>query len=358
MKVLLIEDEQDFVERFRVVTAAEDIILLTVHDVGLNKNFADTSSIEQQLFSLFSELRAEKKVDIVVLDTDLSKIRTGISQASCRAACLAAGIPVCRYTKRHSQTAISHVRRLSRIGLEGSSAVWVPPEMVKGDLPGLALWLLAVHAGFSELVSFLTQYPDLETAGGPAVLLADALGCPEISADFLGYTAQNVFFFAPSETDDEMSNPVDPVRLSTQLGYWLLNYILEFPGPILHSTAAAAFLNIEPSLFESEEIQGLVSSSKYQGPFGNIAPLFWRHRLLQILDQYEGDIANAPLPAGFELTRVDTEHPDSAAYFCVLSQQPIAASDAGPNPDWIPAGAQLACIKEELYEELGPLLSI
>jgi len=41
-----------------------------------------------------------------------------------------------------------------------------------------------------------------------------------------------------------------------------------------------------------------------------------------------------------------------------LSREPIKAEDAAPNPDWIPSGAQLARIKQEDLDQLGPMLNI
>lgn len=364
MKFLLIEDEVDFIGRMKelVKEYGDDIQMVSIQDTELTKKFDENieQAIEDQLVSRIKNIQEKQAFDLVLLDTDLSKITNGAGQIAYRQAFQELGIPVCRYTKRQSDTEISIGKRLKRIAYEGASAVWVPGDKVKGDLKAANTlgWLLGIHHGFSQLFEKLSQgTKPLKASSGPAGILANALDRSTAKSDFLGYTAQNFFYFAsdsPSPNEGEQFTKSQ----ATRLGYWLLNYILTFPGPILNFKAAAAFLNLTESAFATKEVQDLVSVAAYSGPFSRLDSFFWKEDLIDIIDKHAGDIATAESLQKFELQRIDAQNPGASAYFCVVSQSPIAESEAAPRLDWMPSGAQLARIRQDLYDELGPLLSI
>ena len=367
MRILIIEDQPDFITRvidaFKKVDPTAE--LMTPSTTGLGEKFDDsgTASLEEQMLTKMKLLHEGTPIDLVLLDTDLSRLGNGVTQSLCRQAFQEIGIPVCRYRKRMSTTDIARLQDLHRLAREGASAVWVPSEFVQPDKleNRLVPWLLAVVHGFSDLQQSLTEKPELLTAPlGPAGILATVLEHPSLKADLLGYTAQNFFFFgAPTGEDgDDPSKPVNAAAQATRLGYWLINYILMFPGPILSSTAAAAYLNLQLESFELGTVQDVIKGAVYEGPFSKTGSYYWRDYLADLLDEFDGDIATAPHLESESLKRVDAENVGASAYLCLLTQQPIAAEEAAPKPDWIPTGAQLARIKRDRYEQLGPMLSI
>jgi hypothetical protein len=362
MKLLLIEDEPDFIARVKVASDNAGIEFIEASDVGIDSQFENTAAIEEQLVSRLRKIRDSQEFEIVLLDTDLSKMGNGLGQVACRAAFQELGIPVCRYTKRQSQTAISNLQFLRRLAIEGASAVWVPSDKVKGDLTesGLIAWLRGVSEGFNELKRSLVEKPDLlGHSRGPADILAHALGRPSVKADLLGYTAQNFFFFAaPEDTAAEKGSRTDIAQQATRLGYWLVNYILAFPGPILSKNAAAAYLNVSVESMSNPNVEALLKPARYTGPFHALDEYYWAEDLLGIIEQADGDIAKSKFLNNIKMERVDNENPESSAYLCILTNSPIKASDAASNPDWIPSGAKVARVTENLYDELGPLLSI
>lgn len=356
MNILLIEDESGLIDRLKAA-AGVDMTIITPIDVGLEKAFNENGPVEDQLVERLGAIAAEKAIDLVMLDTDLSKLNNGTSQASCRAACLELGLPVVRYTKRHSPTHISHLRFLQRLATDGASAIWIPPALLQDNLAtsGLLPWLQGIHDGFAQLKTFLAQHHEvLDRSLGPAGVLAQALGRPSLRADLLGYTAQNFYFFSPSTGEKEQSKD----QLHTRLGYWLYNYVLAFPGPILNEKAAAAYLNVGVVSFMQPAFQKLVEPASYTGPFAKVAKFYWTNDLLTLIEKCDGDIATSPILAGLEIERIDQENLEGSAYYCVLTGEPIALSDASSNPDWIPSGAQMTRIKQDLYDQLGPMLSI
>jgi len=367
MRMLIIEDEQDFIDRvvasFNAVDSTVD--LMTPGTTGLVEKFDDsgTASLEEQMLAKVRALQEATPIDLVLLDTDLSRLGNGITQSLCRQTFQEIGIPVCRYRKRMSTTNVARLQDLHRLAREGASAVWVPSELVQPDRLETAFvpWLLAVARGFAALQKSITKGPDLLTEPlGPAGILETILEHPSLKADLLGYTAQNFFFFgAPTGEDgDDPVKPANGAAQATRLGYWLINYILMFPGPILSSKAAAAYLNIALPSFEVGAVQDLIKDSRYRGPFFDVDAYYWRDNLADLLDSFAGDIATAPQLKDEKLERVDAENVGASAYLCLLTQEPISSDEAAPKPDWIPTGAQLARIKRDLYEQLGPMLSI
>lgn len=360
MHLLLIEDEPEFIVRMQQAVEKYDMQIFTPEAVGLQESFKEGESSEEQLIKRLVTIQQEYKIDLVLLDTDLSRMGNGISQSACRQAFQELGMPVCRYSKRPPTGQQTKLRDLKRLAQEGASAVWVPHHLLD-DLPDqLIPWLSVVQRGFEQLRISLEQHPGvLKGTLGPAGILAAVLRRPNAKADFLGYTAQNFFFFgAPIEGSDGSSGGRDIASQATRLGYWLLNYILAFPGPILGKLAAAAFLNLRPSALENDRLQELIKPAKYSGPFHDLDDFYWRDDLGKLLEEFDGDISLAPTLKGLDFPRIDADNPYTSAYLCVLSQDVIAGDQAAANPDWIPAGAQLTRIRRDLYDKLGPMLSV
>jgi hypothetical protein len=367
MRILIIEDQPDFIESVKAAfkNVAPAVELLTPETTGIKDQFDNSgqSSLEEQMLTKVKALQAKQAIDLVLLDTDLSRFGNGVTQSLCRQAFQEVGIPVCRYRKRHTVTHVARLQDLHRLAREGASAVWVPSELLRTERleSDLVPWLLAVADGFAAIQSAIAADDELLSAPlGPAGMLATMLGHPSLKADLLGYTAQNFFFFAaPSGEDgDDLPAPPNAFAQGTRLGYWLVNYILMFPGPILSDKAAAAYLNLTLPSFAEAKVKALVVGAKYSGPFSGIQEFFWRDGLASLLDRFEGDIASASELQDMKLERVDADDPGASAYLCMLTQEPISDSDAAPKPDWIPPGAQLARVKRELYDQLGPMLSI
>jgi CheY-like chemotaxis protein len=366
MNLLIIEDQTDFIGRVKATfeAAGTSTKVLAPDEVGLVAKLEEGTSYEEQFFARLQAIHKQNSIDLVLLDTDLSRFKNiAISQSLCRQALQELGIPVCRYKKTYSQTNSNRLQDLKRIAREGASAVWVPPQLVNGeDLTALVPWLEAVERGFEQIRSRLIAEPALlERPLGPAGVLSRILGKGTLRADLLGYTAQNFFFFAaPIEEDgaDAKFTP-NPQVAATRLGYWLLNYVLTFPGPILNVPAAAAMLNIDVDSFTKPEVQKLVEPALYKGPFDAVATYYWRDQLGSLVEACGGDIAKADPVKALGLRYVDDNTPGAPSYYCVLTGAPIKRADAAnPNPDWIPPGADLTRIRQDLFEELDPMLSM
>lgn len=369
MKVLLIEDEVDFVARLQKhATTLKEVELVTPDDVGLAVVFGskDDMPLEEQLGLHLKEIVTKHGIDLILLDTDLSQNQRLRSQTDYRNALAEIGVPTLRYRKRPDRGREGIVAFVRKLAKDGASAIMVPYELVIGEGPEKTLfpWLIEIDKGFAAIHEAMKTHPEYVKAGegekagdGPAGLLARILERSELHSDLLGYTAPNAYFFAePSLAMDTVESAM--YALSTRLGYWLVNYILAFPGPLLPPAAAAAVLNVTMDAFARDDVQKIIEPARYHGPFSGLKDgFYWRQDLSDLVMDAGGDIAER-LPKGApELERVDPS-PYGQAFYCLVSGKPIAAADTAISPDWIPPGASMTRISQEEIDDLGPMLNI
>ena len=364
-RVLVIEDQPGTIELFKeaITEAGSDVVLVEPAQSGIEDlELGEGEAYEIQLARFLKDIAEREAIDLALVDTDLSRGRHLEASSLYRVALAAVGLPVCRYQKRGSTSRLDRLPALRRSAQDGASAIWVPNHLVgQADMDGLPQWLTAVAAGFRTLRNGLAADPQLLDRSArlsPADVLAAVMGRPEAAADFVGYAGQNQRFFVQNYSDEGFP-AVDPaMTFGTRLGYWLFNYIMMFPGPILRAREAAAFLNVEPSQADDVHLGAVLAATAYTGPFCDVEPLYWRPALAELVEECRGDIANHPGLAGTRLRRVDPAHVAQPAYICMLSGDAITDAEAGPTPDWVPSGASEARFKAEHLDELGPLVGM
>lgn len=360
--VLIIEDQVDAIERYKALAKDTALTFFSHEDVGFSDALIDaTKSVEEQIAEFLKDVIAKYRIDLVFLDTDLSRDISLQTHSSYKSALLNLGMPVCRYQKGGRDIPLAMLPQLQRTIRDGPSAIWIPKAFVSGDrLDELVPRLIAISNGFKTITSALERNSNLlETPHSPADVLATVLGASDLSYEFLGYAAQNLVYFAKAEEDAQRYLISSSLRYATQLGYWLFNYIVAFPGPILSRSAAAAYLNIQPREVEKyPELAKTLERARYCGPFGDVEPYYWRTELLELLEVNNGDIVQCAELKGLNIERVDPEAPGTQAYICMISGEVITLDEAAPNPDWIPSGANEAKIKADVLDELGPLAGV
>lgn len=361
-KVLIIEDQIETIDKFRALADGSELSFVSPADIGLvDFKPTENEAVEEQLATYLKDRIGEHGIDLVLLDTDLSRGRKLQTHSSYKAALRELGMPVCRYQKGGTASQFEQLPQLQRTIRDGASAIWIPRAIVSGDrMDELVPRLIAISRGFKAIYEALQASPELlKGRHSPTDVLATVLGNPELSYEFLGYAAQNLVYFANPEADVAEHQISEQRRFATQLGYWLFNYIMMFPGPILSEPSAAAYLNIQPDeLSKHPELGEALKAAQYQGPFSEVAPYFWRYGLIELLNLFDGDIVRSEAFRSLEIARVDTQSPDSVAYICLVSGNVITEEQAAPTPDWVPTGASEAKIDDEVLSELGPLAGI
>lgn len=363
-RVLIIEDQQDAIDRFKGYAAGSGLTFYAPRDVGLidQKPDQEGGSVEEQLGIFLKRTINEHAIDLILLDTDLARQPELETHSSYKAALRDLGMPVCRYQKGGRPVQLAMLPQLQRTIRDGASAIWIPKELVSSDdgREGLIPRLIAIHNAFKSVEVVLEANPALlSPKHSPAEVLAKVLGDENLSYEFLGYAAQNLVYFAAPEEGASDRFISQTKRYATQLGYWIYNYILMFPGPILTRRAAAAFLNVAPDDAEkSTEFLDLLESARYQGPFSEVQPYYWRTKLVDLIDESGGDVRNHRMLREVRLSRVDDDEQAVQAFVCMISGEAIRQDQAATNPDWVPSGASEAKIKEDVLDELGPLAGI
>ena len=106
------------------------------------------------------------------------------------------------------------------------------------------------------------------------------------------------------------------------------------------------------------EVIETLKTASYSGPFCGDSTYYWRSELEQLQSTWETSIHELPHLKSLNLQPIDGSDLYAPAYYCVLSNKPISESEAAAAPDWIPSGAQISRISQDIYDKLGPLLSI
>jgi hypothetical protein len=340
------------------------LTFLSPEEAGLTVQGPDKEGgpIEGQLAEFLKTTISEHAIDLVLLDTDLARQPELETHSSYKAALRDLGMPVCRYQKGGRPVRLAMLPQLKRTIRDGASAIWIPRTLVSGDDGRLTLVprLIAISRAFKVIEAALEANPELlSPKNSPSEVLAAVLGDKNQSFEFLGYAAQNLVYFATPEEDVADYWISQTKRYATQLGYWLFNYILMFPGPILTLRGAAAFLNVMPSNAGlCDRFIQVLECARYSGPFSGVEPYYWRTKLVDLVDGVGGDIAKHERLQDVVLPRVDQNAHAVQAFVCMISGEAITQDQAAPTPDWVPSGASEAKIKEEVLDELGPLAGI
>lgn len=365
--ILLIEDQQPTIDDIRAAAEASaangttNVSFLTASDVGLDAFKPDAAverSLEEQLAATMKDLVQAHSLDLVVLDSDLTRVEALQTHSTYSKALALIGMPTCRYKKRGSDARFARYTALRRSAREGDEAIWIPSERLSARLPELPRWLDGIVAGMTLIRNRLQGQPGLlEPRRSPIDALAIVLDRPELSNDFLGYAAQNFEYFADEGDVDRVDALPREQVYATRMGYWLFNHVMAFPGPILDAAHACAFLNLLPSMSERPEVRSVLKPARYRGPFAGLGEYYWRSDLAEIAERCDGDVINHAELKGLELERIDTERPSNRGYLCMLSGEPLTRDQAF-TPDWIPSGATEARFKEDTLDQLGPLAGI
>lgn len=294
--------------------------------------------------------------DAVLLDTDLSGLQNGISQSSIRSACSIIGIPVCRYSKKGFVTPQERMKYLATIAREGSQSILVPDDVLSGE--GLSEWLLHIANSFKKIRKAIENSSE-ERFLSPAELLAKILKVPGIGIDLMGYSGANFFFFGDLIEKTAQKKPTAFRNYSTQFGYWVCNYVLLFPGPIMNVAATAAYLELTKKDITNPEIADLLESAKYKGPFAELGPYYMKLHLDNILSKFqEESYAKYFKSKGIKLAKRQYKLDGSPSYYCIVNDEPIPAMNSKGPLDWMPRGAHMCRIKKETYDKFGPWLNV
>jgi hypothetical protein len=294
-----------------------------------------------------------------VSDRDLSRTQNynGLSEAIVSKVAARFGVPICKYA-----TGTNDDEVFKRQQHWGDAQIIL--DSAHEDI--LAARIVVIATGFrfieKKLNNAIKKTADDAEARTPATVMARLLDRPD--------EADRIALYGSG--DQKMVGEILPFaigaarhkqlqeRLPSLLGYWLYDSILRFPGLLVNSTAAASYLNISVSAFERSSIRKLFKSALYKGPFSEAEnPLWWRKDIDGILLIAKAEDGNSYVRK--KLKKVIPRCLDGgkrAGFYCVVTKTPVSEENSVGNIGWFPPGADLARVRRDVYEQMGPWLGL
>lgn len=361
--IILIDDKQPILDGLSSALAATGLIGET--DIAVwcpSRSDPGTDARLQQLLDTAPEL--------VVVDYDLtSQGQTGFFGSTVVAECQRRAIPVGDYSRGNP----------GRLPHEPDLFEFRVPDNDEGAAP----FIVSVLRGFRQIDAGLREDQQAGVVRrSPAASLAAILGDLSVESQLSQYAVkvgatssalfQAVARTAPADID---ATPEEKRRvLRYIIGHLLLNSVLRFPGPILSSLALASYLGISRDSLGA--VQHLFEPAKYSGPFSVLDSYFWLTGVDGILAPLLAAVPTAQevdTPGernrlvlentiGSSLTRPSCTrcHGQYGGFLCPFTSRTVCQhTDCSVgSSSWIPAGAFVARIERDFYDEWAPILGI
>lgn len=294
-----------------------------------------------------------------VTDRDLSRTRdySGLSEAIVSKVAAQMGVPICKYARGTNDDDVFKRQRY-----------WGDAQIIleSADVTSLASQVSILARGFRHIATRLKraikETAGHEKAGTPAVVMARLLDRPDVADKIALYGSGDqkmISEILPFAADTRRRKELQK-RLPSLLGYWLYDSILRFPGVLMNSIATASYLNISVPTFEQQKVQKLFKSALYGGPFNDSDnPLWWRNEVDKLLLLSKAADGNA-----YATIKLKTKIPQCldggrrAGLYCMVKKVPVSESNSVGNISWFPPGADLARVRKDVFEQIGPWLGL
>ncbi len=360
--VVLFEDEAEI--KNGIVAALEQqfknsevrIQSFMPEETDLPADFSYEDGIKQYLANRNISMES---IGLFITDFDLSKTShyPGLSEDVITRVANNFSIPNCVYARGRYKESLMQEQRWSdsRIILEITENYDVFASNCK-----------VIFNGFEEIRQKYNVLK-IKELRSPAQVLSNLLGKQDIQGRFNLYSEGDkqmlarIMPFYHKDANKKINTNEIQQRFPRILGYWLWGSILRYPGIVVNQVAAESYLGISQNALSRPGIRNLFRKAEYNGPFAGIngRALWWRDTLDEILEENKcsnglifiekngiHDVSNS---------RCLDAH-DGAGYYCMINQKPVCEEHSRSDVSWFPAGADLARISEEDYEELSPWL--
>lgn len=321
---------------------------------------SESNADEDVWFRFFT---AEQDVAIVVADHDLSGYGSvRISESAVADACRQSATPICTYHRAPSTKTAGQSLR----GIYGQTRSFtITLDMTSGNEVVAAKNIISLADGFALIRDKFAAITEEVRKQGPAAILSHILDRPGLANAFALYVSgpslasDAIYHIAKSQGAHESVTQDLDGRLPFILGCWLSNYILPFPGLILNTKAAASYLNIATSEFEANANK--FDACQYTGPFSGADNYWWRTDLDQLLIDSDSEDGKEHLQKeGIEVSPsvcISTKE-SPAGYYCIVQKEPISLNASVGNLGWIPQGAHLSRIDQNIYDTVAHMMGI
>jgi hypothetical protein len=299
--------------------------------------------------------------DLIICDQDLSAIPgySGLSAQVVTALAYSEGVPIAIYG-RGKDDYMTQRLMARRPFLERRFVLHLDPD--NWDAQQFAKLARIVFDGCQQILHFLeanAKRGGKAIGGTPAKWMSQLLGRPQIinRLDLYGSGDQQYLSWLVASARDDA--PKQAVRvLAAELGYWLWDSILRFPGLLVNEVAAGSLLNLSEETWRKPAVRQIFAQAKYSGPFGIDKEFWWR-------DDLEAIIRKAAMDDGLELVKkegIKTAEPSKcmvdpskpAGYYCMLARRPVSLENSHGDIPYFPSGADLARISRTQFALVAP----
>lgn len=296
---------------------------------------------------------------VVILDAELNEYESStVRRPDVRDACGDLGIPLCVYHRDEGEYADPE-------SVKDSDDQIIQLRPADGGHHEMAVECAGIIEGFRSIHEHLAERMEdadaKELLERPSEFLTDMASVPVSAKPNLDKYSWGQSESLSVLTEDETKE--DAIRRKgTILGYWMYNQVLEYPGVLANSVAAASYLGVDVEMFcGSDEIQDLFCEAAYEGPFSRVQQWWWTAELDSILTKNTTVDDDGTISArefinreGFNIGPVEClEDHEGAGYYCVLSEEAVCEEHSVSPEAWIPAGASLTRISEKEYMKLS-----
>jgi hypothetical protein len=353
--VLLFEDDQN--NGARIATAIKKALgtKLTFLRFDDRSDRKGKGTYEDDLYQQLSAVKY-RSLCLIVSDRDLSKSQRypGLSEAVVSKVAARLGVAVCVYAAGQEDTVLER----QKSGGDGRII------LDSADTAVMAKRVAALAEGF-RFIRLKMRSVALSTATkGPGTLLAKTLGRPDVADHLSLYMTGDqrmIVELMPSKAT-RRGKRNDP-RLPTALGSWLYDSVLRFPGLLVDGVSAASYLNIDVDSFRQPDVRRLFSAALYRGPFADSSdPRWWRDRIDDLLQKNGASdgrvLARQRLGRTLKPCQCSVDPSLRAGFYCVISRQPVSREKSQGNISWLPRGADLSRVREDLFAELEPWIGL
>jgi hypothetical protein len=369
MKILLIDDTVELRENvFNRLTekVSGDVEIIKLDENNLEDyipkdipSSKDTHAPED----LLAERLEGSDIDLIVVDHDLSKLKSNLSEPVVSIASHAATIPLCRYARVRRKSSMS---KLSD-AIEAGTTFSIKINNIVDD--AAIMEIIEVLYGFKNIKEAISKLDTHILQKGPAFILAYILDDTTQEKSIAQYTISSNILNEVLELHElekeenfekEEIKKIKINRLTYIIGYWLYNSILKFPGVILNKKATCSYLNINEDDFENNK--QFFDSAKYTGFFSKFTEYWWKDRLNTLLDDSDvwsgKELLEKELKKEIQPCFCSSNSELEAGYFCVIKREPISEEESIGGMSWLPKGANLCRATKNDYEQIAPLLGI
>ncbi len=353
-KVLLFEDSER--ERPVIIDALKKALPDDVDVIAfLGDGKTKTGTYEDRIKRDFKELGG---ADLIICDQDLSEIPgyTGLSAQVVTALAHAEGIPVALYGRGKEDFMMQRLVA-RRPFLERRFVLHLDHENWNAEK--FARIARIVFDGCQQIRTFMGENARKKSTGStPARWMSALLGRPQIinRLDLYGSGDQQYLSWLVASSNDTPKKARSV--LAAELGYWLWDSILRFPGITVNEVAAASLLNLAPETWRLPAVRELFSAARYRGPFGVDKLFWWRDELQAIVRKagVEDGLAFVKKQGvkGAQRSRCVVDPSKPAGCYCMLLREPVSLENSYGDIPYFPAGADLARISRKEFARVAP----